>query len=82
MDLKNMENKLNENVSAKKRGRPVTVNGVYVYDNKKYYEKFKEKTKEKILCECGCLINYFALSNHRKTSKHTLMLKVKQMENN
>jgi len=69
-----------KSVEKPTRGRPASVNGIY--DNKKYYEKFKAKTQEKIECECGCLINYFALSNHRKTSKHTLMLKVKQMENN
>ena len=39
------------------------------YD-KKRYEKNKEYKKEKILCECGCMINRSGIARHRKSQKH------------
>ena len=41
---------------------------------RKYYqmnkEKILEKEKEKITCECGCIVNKYALTRHKKTQKH------------
>jgi hypothetical protein len=41
---------------------------------KKYYENNKEKIlekyKEKINCECGCIITKYKLSRHIKSKKH------------
>jgi len=42
--------------------------------NKKYYEENKEKInnfrKEKVKCECGCLVTRKNLERHKKTEKH------------
>ena len=42
--------------------------------NKKYYEKNRddivEMMREKVACECGCIVNYSALSLHRTRKKH------------
>lgn len=51
------------------------------YDNKKYYQKFKEKhqneLKESITCDiCGGSYKYFNKSIHIKTKKH-----LKKLEN-
>ena len=36
----------------------------------KYYENNIEKKKEKVTCECGCILSRHALTEHRKTPKH------------
>lgn len=38
------------------------------YENNK--EKISEKTKEKITCECGCIIRKVDLKRHKQTKKH------------
>ena len=42
--------------------------------NQKYYAKTKEgtlaKLKEKVVCECGCILTQGRLNKHRKTKKH------------
>ena len=38
--------------------------------NKDYYEENKEKIAEKITCECGCIVRYDGMSDHKKTKKH------------
>lgn len=59
-----MENK-NENIKI--------VNGKeYKVNPKKYYENFKQKHGEKIVCEiCGGCYNYFSKYTHLKSNKHT-----------
>lgn len=39
----------------------------YSIDNK---EKIKKKNKEKLTCDCGCIINRYNLTRHKKTKKH------------
>ena len=45
---------------------------------KKYYDnnsdKILEKLKEKITCECGCILSRINLNRHRKTDKHKKMI--------
>jgi hypothetical protein len=48
---------------------------------KEYYENNKNKIlkqhKEKIICECGCIITKCDIAKHRRTQKHnTLMLNI------
>lgn len=54
------------------------------YDNKTYYEHFKEKNADKIKTqiecpECLCLYTYFSKSQHMKSKKH-LYLKDKLLK--
>ena len=48
---------------------------------KKYYENNKEKLnetqKEKITCECGCLIRKNGLQEHKRTKKHIELMTMK-----
>ena len=41
---------------------------------KQWYEEYKdeirEKRRQKVTCECGCLVSRHALYKHRKTKKH------------
>jgi len=39
----------------------------YRIDNK---EKHSEQKKQKIICECGCIVSRCNLSSHKKTKKH------------
>jgi len=42
-------------------------------NDKAYYEK----NKEKIVCECGCIVSKFEKSRHIKSKKHqNLMLNI------
>ena len=56
-------------------------------ENKEYYKQYyeenkneiNEKRKQKVTCECGCLVTRSALSKHRKTKKHiNLIAKLNQ----
>jgi hypothetical protein len=38
---------------------------------KEYYQNNKDKIKEKIICNCGCVINKSSLNKHLKSQKHT-----------
>ena len=50
----------------------------YRKDNiEKIKEYKKEKNKEKITCECGCVISYSCFNRHKKTKKHFEILKNK-----
>jgi len=46
--------------------------------NKQYREQnrdeINEKQRQKITCECGCVVNKDGLSRHRKTTKHILLM--------
>lgn len=46
-------------------------------EKKKYYEKNKEKIREKITCECGSIFRKDGISKHKKSDKH-----IKFMEKN
>ena len=48
------------------------------YEEKK--EEISEKRKEIIECECGCLIQKHHLSQHKKTIKHSELLKTKNTQ--
>ena len=43
------------------------------YKNK---DKILEKCKEKITCDCGCIITKLYLKNHRKSKKHINLVKL------
>lgn len=51
---------------------------LYYNDNKdriaEYYQKNKIKLKEKVECECGCIVSRYSLSRHKKTKKHQALL--------
>ena len=40
--------------------------------SKQYYEQHREKQRQKITCECGCVVNKDGLTRHRKRPKHIL----------
>ena len=49
---------------------------------KQYYDTHKEShkeydAKEKITCECGCIVTRCCLSRHRRTTKHMELMKDK-----
>jgi hypothetical protein len=46
--------------------------------NKKYRENNIEKNKEKITCECGCIIRMDSLAKHKKTKKHIELMSMKE----
>ena len=37
-------------------------------------EKLNQKSKEKVECECGCILNKSTLSRHRKTPRHAKLM--------
>jgi len=43
--------------------------------NKEYYENNREKLKEKVTCECGCIIRKGDLARHKKSNKHLELMK-------
>ena len=51
---------------------------------KKYYEthkeKVEEKNKQKIECDCGCIITYSNLTRHKKSPKHQKLLSAKLLK--
>ena len=50
---------------------------------KEYRENNKEKLKDKITCECGCIISKFNLKRHQRTPKHIKLMEEKNhLENN
>ena len=56
-----------ENNKDKKREQ----DKLYRENNKdKLNEQFKERSKQQITCECGCIIRKYGLPNHLKTQKH------------
>ena len=42
--------------------------------SKQYYIDNREKLKQKITCECGCLVTKVNISTHRKTKKHLKLI--------
>ena len=42
---------------------------------KKYRESNKDKAKEKITCDCGCIVNKMQITRHQKTQKHQQIIK-------
>jgi hypothetical protein len=45
---------------------------IYRQNNKdKLNEQFRERSKQQITCECGCIIRKYGLPNHLKTKRHT-----------
>lgn len=73
----NKENILEEAKINYKHNKEIIINNV-----KEYYEKNKkiitEKNKEKITCECGCLIRKNDLTRHKKTKKHIELMSMKE----
>lgn len=63
----------NTNTQKRKVGRPVLPEDQKKsYDNKLYYQHFKEKHKEKTHCECGGSFSYYSKFSHLRTKKHKL----------
>jgi len=48
---------------------------IYYEDNK---EILSQKAKEKITCECGCIVCRVVIARHKKTKKHLLFLETLQ----
>ena len=44
--------------------------------NKRNYEKSKDKRNQKVTCECGCIIAKCYLTAHKKTKRHLKLLEV------
>jgi hypothetical protein len=44
-------------------------------------DKINEKQREKVKCECGCMIIKNYLSRHQKSSKHINLMEMKKTEN-
>ena len=38
--------------------------------HKEHKDEIREKKRQKVTCECGCIVVRYGLSNHRKTKKH------------
>jgi len=49
-------------------------NKQYRNDNK---EKIKERKKQKITCDCGCIVNKSSITRHKKTIKHKKLIESK-----
>ena len=47
-----------------------------------YKENIAEKYKEKITCECGCIVRKREINRHRKTNKHEKFMKNNNLTNN
>ena len=47
---------------------------IYVKEHK---EEISLKTKGKILCECGCIVNKYNLNQHKQTQKHKDLMETK-----
>jgi len=50
-----------------------------ICEQKKQYreqhrDEINEKFRQKVTCECGCVVNKYNLSRHRKTTKHILLM--------
>lgn len=63
--LKNIEKTKKLNIEWRKENKEYKSKS-----DKEYYEKNKSKLNEKIVCKCGCQVNYQGLSRHLKTKKH------------
>ena len=44
-------------------------------NNENNKDEIAKKRKEKITCECGCIVTIYHLARHRKTQKHLLLTK-------
>jgi len=82
-----IENNKNEKKIIKLTKKHKLKNGEikeYVYDQKKYNDKFYNKTEDqsnlKITCECGKVIFKNNKYNHIKTTKHLLYISNKQSQ--
>jgi catalase len=49
----------------------------YYLDNKERWEKYTEKRKEKITCECGCVVSKGRFTTHLKSPKHAKLMETK-----
>ena len=49
----------------------------YYLDNKERWEKAAEKRKEKITCECGCVVSKGRFTTHLKSPKHAKLMETK-----
>ena len=45
--------------------------------NREYNQADKGKRKEKVTCECGCILAKGALIKHKKTNKHLKLMQSK-----
>jgi hypothetical protein len=49
----------------------------YYLDNKERWEKAAEKRKEKVECECGCVVSKARFTTHKKSPKHAKLMESK-----
>jgi predicted GIY-YIG superfamily endonuclease len=49
----------------------------YVQEHRETINKYqREYAKQRVVCECGCELAYAALSAHKRTKKHELMIRI------
>ena len=58
------------NIECVNKDRPIVTEEERKEKLRECTEKIKEEGKEKITCECGCIVTRNCLSRHRKTKKH------------
>jgi|LakMenEpi03Aug12_release.lakeMendotaPanAssembly.Ray.scaffolds.fasta_scaffold662925_2 group I intron endonuclease len=79
-NLKNRERYL-KNPDVKKEYYEINKNKI-ISNVQNYYEQNKEKVlnrlKEKVVCECGCIIAKCNIPDHKKTQKHLNLMKEKE----
>ena len=62
---------------CKNQGIIEQMGGTKEYDkvyNKQYFDKNKDRLKQKVLCQCGSYYSYYKKSYHIKTKKHQYYL--------
>jgi len=69
---------LTADMNSNSCGTGLTIPDYKKQHNKQYREQnrdeINEKQRQKITCECGCVVNKDGLSRHRKTTKHILLM--------
>jgi hypothetical protein len=79
-----MENKPDQNLSKAEHRKKAYAKEYYEV-NKKYYSDYsrmkREEGKKKIRCECGCIVTGNSLYLHRRSHKHKLSMRLRELEN-
>ncbi len=53
----------------------------YHQNKEERLEKMKEYNSQQVECECGCVVQYGSMSEHKKTEKHIHLMETKQQVN-
>jgi hypothetical protein len=77
---KKLENENIEKRKEQKKKRYEIHKEEHAIQMKKWYENNKDKLREKITCECGCLICMGDLKRHHKSQKHINLMNQQQSQ--